>query len=116
MNTMKNTQAQHSPLPWFTGKRFGGNRVSQLKIYSGNLLVAQASLMLTVEPDSDGHSPEANADLIVRACNSHADLVAALIEARDWLKYLGAFNPNRLPGSADRIDNAIAKANGEQAP
>lgn len=64
--------SSHTPTPWALDKDgcifAGGNRFDMLKLYTG--WVEEAWL-------GDAEAL-ANAEFIVRACNGHADLVAAL--------------------------------------
>ncbi len=68
------------PTPWWSDR---GNDGTWL-ICSDDVLVASTNDDFLSHP-----SHEANAAFIVRACNSHDDLVAALMEAADVLAELG---------------------------
>lgn len=108
----------HSPLPWshvpeslYHDTTHVGGRAPV--IANDRLLLAR------VERQSDprGRCPiaEANAALIVRAVNSHADLLAAL---RDMLRIATAASVGvtRNAPRLDRARAAIAKATGEPTP
>ncbi len=73
MNHMPNDM--HTPTPW----RFGPIGTNQKIAISG----FDSTHVATLSPIADGKGQlKANADLIVRAVNSHAALVSALEQAR----------------------------------
>lgn len=88
---MPNTK--HTPTPWNVEGR--GNAKARCFIEAGEFRIVEC-----VTRDHD-----ANAAFIVRACNAHDDLVAALREAHSALN--GA--PNTL-GLHSQIEAALAKA------
>lgn len=101
----ENAEPKHSPLPW----SFDGdwNRIPTIFAADGRTMVA------TVEKGTCSHdarpSPErkANAELIVRAVNSHADMLAALKAIADYYD-----EDDILRGDLEQIRAAISKATG----
>ncbi len=95
----------HTPVPWHLGT--DGN------VYSGT---TGGRLIATVDHNANGDdvpsSKPDNADLIVRAVNSHADLLAA---CEAVLEYTKQYAHGRLRGSDLRslVEAAIAKGRGD---
>jgi len=71
MNQTNTPQALHTRLPWRT------TPIDSIFADGPGYAVAQTQ---QVAGDLGGEERTANADFIVRACNSHADLLAALEE------------------------------------
>lgn len=105
--------AQHTPLPWTTGKGIAFST----SIYSGSTMVAFAR-------EDHGWIPsptaDANAALIVRACNSHHHLIEAAEALLDRLYRSHLPSDGALPHAslewqdarkkADALRDAIAEA------
>jgi hypothetical protein len=68
--------SKHTPTPWFAYQSLSENTWTVQ--YSGGWIAR----VLDVEPHRHG---QANAEFIVRACNSHEDLLEALKLAHDHL-------------------------------
>lgn len=108
--TAPSAKAAHTALPWHKCPTHG----RMLETYSQTRAIVQAgkaNLIAGVFGDVAGgeETAEANAELIVRAVNNHADLLAALIEAQATLLHNG-IDTGPLPGISQRIRSAIAKA------
>jgi hypothetical protein len=92
--------SEHSPLPWHVGPHYKSDVMSREGI------VAEARML----------TPQgiANAEFIVRACNAHDELVAALKaltqDSRFALQIGG--NPNAVAALVRQVDAALAKAEG----
>lgn len=103
----------HSPLPW---------RVEdQRYIVSDGAGGSFDRFTLASTRTRDGHDAAANAELIVSAVNSHAELLAALNDARQTLKACisacAQKRAMRLPSSpclVCRLEAAIAKADAKR--
>lgn len=100
---MKAQNQTHTPGPW----RF--NQYASAIEFDGNTIARLAS--------SFGHdAKESNGEFIVRACNIHEDLLAALEDAeflmRQASKYPGSMQDS-FKRSASDARQAIAKAKGE---
>ena len=92
----------HTPTPWSIGKRRW--------ITSGDLDIARIH---SVSKIGEAEAV-ANAEFIIRACNSHDDLVDTLQAVR-WFFLMGAVKARRDPNDAERkiisqVVDAIAKA------
>jgi hypothetical protein len=72
-NTMSNTK--HTPLPWLLHSEY-----STVVMTPGRAIIAD-----TLGIDFDADTDRANAAFIVRACNSHEQMVAALREIENHL-------------------------------
>lgn len=94
MKTQKQT-AQHTPTPWKTG---------DLYIWGAD----GEPLDLAARPRPER---KANAEFIIRACNSHDELVAALGSAQSWLAGYMAQTPD-LIDVRRKVEAALAKATG----
>jgi hypothetical protein len=70
--------SEHSPLPWNTGELDNGRL---------DYVFAHGQAIADCEFVGDGRVNEANAALIVRAVNSHAQLVAALEKIAGYRDY-----------------------------
>ena len=100
------TKTGHTPTPWASdivpASDWGPAYVRSIVGPDGRTIRVHGLAL------SSGDEPEANADLIVRAVNSHDALVAALLEARaTMLSPAGAYEP-----VINKIDAAIALAEG----
>jgi hypothetical protein len=99
---------KHTPLPWRTAltdeTSIVGSDNSDVASMSGDY------------HGGDHENMAANAALICRAVNSHAELVAALEAARDaiaeWGAYAGPYFQEKwdLAGDIAKIDSVIARA------
>lgn len=58
---------------------------------------------------------QANAEFIVRACNTHDEMLEALRQAKDWLDEVGCDCGTGEPGTCASclVDAAIVKAEGK---
>lgn len=104
----------HTPLPWFTKW--------ETNIFSGRRLVANTG---GYQNNIIDETPQniSNAEFIIRACNSHADLLEALETAYKAISSLeinafGSANDGEIQWPIrdellDRLAKAIAKAKGE---
>lgn len=88
--------------PWRAGTR-GGKDMTTVYTADGAVIVCHVD---TSAPE-DGER-EANAAFIARACNSHANLLAACEAAESLLEREGYFG-----GVVDQLNAAIAKARGQ---
>lgn len=78
--------ASHTPTPWVAWPDADGFVIVRAGTMRENGL--QADWIAELSPDANGHSLEedrANTDLIVRAVNAHADLLAELRRCSDML-------------------------------
>lgn len=107
--------SKHTPTPWSIG--ITNNGADHINVWMG--IVHVASVMKFVPT---GESAEANAEFIVRACNSHDELVEAL-EAQEaaekWIAENDETDPffeptytNMLEAARMLRKAAIAKATG----
>lgn len=86
------TEVKHTPRPWKLGKN-DGNIVQHIYDADGTWIA------YTRSPDAmPCEVTTANADFIVRACNSHYELVEALALAADRLE----LSAKRLGGSYEK--------------
>jgi len=103
-------EAKHSPLPWEARPSSNkGNGTAWRDIVSTGAAFA---------PCYVGEAIDANAELIVRAVNSHAELVAALRETKVWMEdCMMDRGVKGLPSRTayDRVVAALAKAEGGAA-
>jgi len=103
-NAMNKQETQHTPTPW---------RFNEYPTYADFTIWGDNGLVPVVTELGDGLTYEqdcANARMIVRAVNAHADLVAAL-EA--CLVRLDEHDPQSVP-EALQARAALAKAKGER--
>lgn len=92
-------ETKHTPTPWST---------SGTKVVDGKIVVAQCKFAGVMSHMQAAH----NAAFIVRACNAHEELVAALKEARATIHDLVHQKWNEVEYWLGNIDAAIAKAEG----
>jgi hypothetical protein len=106
--------SKNTPTPWKTARNNG------IKSDLGDCrVVFAAGRDVAYCPPTDGDEGNANADLIVRSVNSHADLLAA---AKDVLAHLNARIDAAVKSGAvipvfagiAALHSAIAKAEGEE--
>ena len=91
----------HTALPWHTNLRSHPSD----QVFSDDLIVADCKWT--------NHTPdvrEANSEFIVRACNAHLELVAALEMSLDWLASYPGFGSEH---AYNRARAALAKSKGE---
>ena len=81
------TDAGHTETPWQQGEKLGGN---PLEIWSASGKHVVQVTKSPFGPYPDGPEAFHNAAFIVRAVNSHDDLVAALKEARKAIHHAQA--------------------------
>jgi hypothetical protein len=92
--------AAHTPGPWHIGVR-----EAEKVIYDAH---GWAVANCTMYQGQDSPEPKANADFIVRACNAHDDLLAALITA---VRVMQDNNIDEsMAGEFEQFTDAIAKA------
>ena len=114
-------EAKHTPLPWAAVRQYGS--AHWMIGYGEYGLIANVGNHAPDargRPNSANGAPEgeiaANAALIVRAVNAHADLLATLEMAKATIerlevKHAGGFSS--CSGTLDVIRAALAKARGE---
>jgi hypothetical protein len=78
------TEIKHTPTPWFFLKNGPDYAISATKSR-----IARFSDIFATQPHSEAQyeEAEANAEFIVRACNAHDDLVAALELSKSFIRY-----------------------------
>lgn len=89
----------HTPLPW---------KADHLMITAGREMLAQLGISNNFQPPRP-YECEANAAFIVRACNSHYDLLAA---CEEFVRKVDA-GEARSQNSYGQMKAAIAKARGQ---
>lgn len=106
----------HTPLPWRLGSTKKDGMAFSREIETS--LMGHCTVGHTVAPSSSEamiERAEANAAFIVRACNSHYELLEALKQVMGWI---GNWHPNFaddeewLTVAAPQIKAAIGKAEG----
>lgn len=104
------TQASHTPIPWSANVKGTPKAPDWIAIFNSTGKWALATLSWPA--GIERAEVEANADLIVRAVNSHAELVAALELAQATIERLtvrrGPFSST--DGTQDVIRAALANA------
>lgn len=104
------TDAQHTPLPWRTNTIIEGRAIA---IEAGrNTHICQVAKDALLSHDETN----ANAAFIVRACNSHYELLGALKDIRSRFASCIAQGNGEIAGDKEalaRADSAIAKAEGK---
>lgn len=98
------SETKHTPTPYMVRRRFDKRQSLEIrteKIIPGAVIGALIAKTSEINPDED-------AAYIVRAVNSHDELVAALKEARQFIEDLGW---NGM--TVDKINAALAKAEGK---
>jgi len=102
----------HTPLPWRIGG--GALNVGRVTILGPDANESGWPCVCAVSGDPLGQLPQANAEFIVRACNSHEDLLEAARKAKTAL-----FGMHEEEGwtsddakALELLINAIAKAEG----
>lgn len=103
--------SKHTPTPWkYLPDQF--NRQCDEGLAQGSIVNCEDEPWFIATVENAPHS-EANADLIVRAVNSFADLVGALEKVRSYNVDIHAGRINFRPlDHIAVIDRALAKANG----
>jgi hypothetical protein len=105
---MKTQTVSHTPTPWSV-QAINGTMDREIKLFK------QPNYLYSPMPGVrvKGHNAEANAEFIVRACNAHDELVAALEVAFTMAKrtYHAGHNVPEL----EQIQRAIAKAKQNQS-
>jgi hypothetical protein len=121
-NDMSNTK--HTKTPWHYGPMHGWGDHCITRRPAGDYdpsgVIGDAPLAIVVEKAGhweNGYPVEANAAFIVRAVNSHEQLVAALKDARELLALNGIdfrdeadYGNGRASDIIERIDSALADA------
>lgn len=96
----------HTPLPWMTRKSYGGD---------GCIIThadkAPNEAHITDTSNDEVFISKEDAEFIVRACNSHYELLAALKEAEADVLDNGGYKEDYEP--LVQLRAAIAKAEGE---
>lgn len=113
---MPDSQTNHTPTPWsldgveWIDTEAGGYRFRRLSSWDQTIALVQV--------DEDDEEQQANAEFIVRACNSHQDLMEALrsiADASDGTE-IGTSELRALKNRMGDIARAaIAKAAGRDA-
>ena len=81
------SQTKHTPLPWQYSHRETSDGMYSTQVYDeAGETIATLAWYPVQEGSLTRTAREANAALIVRAVNSHAELVAALEHVSDWFK------------------------------
>ncbi|MGZ8432797.1 MAG: hypothetical protein ACXWYM_00435 [Candidatus Binatia bacterium] len=99
------TKAQHTELPWKT---------NAMEVFTDAGKSSKRIAFATGKAQGDDNSLEelkANAEFIVRACNSHYELLEALQET--WAHFGDAMSDEEI-ALKEKSLAAIAKAKGEQ--
>ena len=107
---MKTETGKHTPLPWRAGKT-QWNDGGRTPIYPADSDVEIASVNYT---DGLG-TQEKDAEFIVRACNSHYELLEAGKEALGQLKQELELNDDKygeLRPAIKKLEDTLAKAEG----
>ena len=108
---MTTQQAQHTPGPWYLEGSPYKVRAS-IGVGKWRTTVADCDVDTTLIPEQ-----KANAEFITRACNSHADLLAALLLAENALAFAESYanrDQPRIIKAHESVRAAIAKATGGQ--
>lgn len=100
---MAQTGEKHTPLPWYVDRK----RVRHAS--DARRTPAVAECFMTHGLGAAGEEDAANAAFIVRACNSHHDLLAALKAVHEHCPCDKDINP-RWNAAWDAMEAAIAKA------
>ncbi len=102
----------HSPLPWRTSS--ASTHVEGDPFWSTRVSASHGGISATGVAESEPGA-RANAAFIVRACNSHDELVAALEEARAAITAVnrGAGETVFNPAATQLVDAALKLARGE---
>lgn len=103
---------KHTPGPWTVRRSRGVMGVSVERWAIDGPPQGLAGRWWVCTAESDEPTDEANAEFIVRACNSHDDLLAALkelLEDPDYQIAIGG-NPRAVDAMLARARAAIAKA------
>jgi len=94
--------AQHTPTPWHTGE----GKAERIIYAADGFAVADATVFHGLHVES----PTANAAFIVRACNAHDELVAALKGLLDDMRDIRGIDPEEYkPESFAAARAALAK-------
>lgn len=103
-----NTNAKHTQLPW-------SNDPMQPTIWAndGDTKVATIADLPWKNGKSNWMEEQANAEFIVRACNSHYELVESAREALGMIEYHCADNP-RFQFVLQHLKKALASAQGKE--
>lgn len=107
-------ESKHTPLPWRILDNHPKRSCLYIQAEQSELMIDQVATLYG--PDSTDGMTEANAALIVRAVNSHADLVAALeaivaeIDGPDRPYSTDSYLPTQF---VDQARAALAKAKWE---
>ncbi len=100
---------KHTPTPWKYHETFTAGEPQGFVISAGALNICQ---LFTGDNQAD---EEADAAFIVRACNAHDEMVAALSDAYSHVTLLGSGQTPPLSNSemCHLLGTALAKAKGE---
>jgi len=108
-----NGMSKHSKLPWEVCE----HSWSDTSIYSSDQVVCTKSIESDCEDEDDQEKLEplmdANMEFIVKACNSHYDMLKALKEADEYLSINHMTNIGHGSKLHRMFQEAIAKAEGE---
>lgn len=114
-------EVKHTPTPWFAQRQGSSTVYIESRIRPGTLQEVAAC----GPTEAGSEQQDANAEFIVRACNAHEQLVAALRDlevAANSLQYCFDRRPEnfgvaltQLTADAQRARAVLAQATGEQA-
>lgn len=101
------SDTQHTHLPWHADDLH--------RVWGLTHMVAECKSVLMADGSRDTATAKANNELIVRACNSHDDLLASLSNLRTAVKRLEAGDSHKgsvMNAAITDADAAITKAGG----
>ncbi len=110
-NTQHGGTYMHTPLPW---------KVTH-KVFTGRYWIeaSDETTVATILDPMNSQEVKANAAFVVRACNSHDELVSLIKDVGNWLEvhlelgHINAGTGNRDGDLVSQIRAAIAKAEGK---
>jgi hypothetical protein len=107
-NPTPSAQPAHTPTPWFAARDNDCDGIDDQTIVAFDTFSDGSrhprAIAITCRPNSD--LAAANRDFIVRACNSHAQLVAALTDIETTARNTAKTFPN-MPGRVDLLRIAM---------
>lgn len=112
-------KTKHTPLPWHVFSNYKGGiplSVGSLHSPRGSVTIARIDWLGSNSKELDDSTGiiKADAEFIVRACNTHYDLVNACKEAVKALTSNCAWLPDEYQTAFRECEAAIKKAEGEE--